>query len=329
MKVLVTGCFGFIGRNFIDYLIKNNIDFIGLDSLETEASKKLFNDSKYENKNFYKINICDLDSDDVLKNKNIDAVVNFAAQTHVDNSISNPDIFINSNILGVAQLLKFCLKNKIENIIHVSTDEVYGSNQNDFFSEVDHFNPSSPYSASKASAELICKSFTKTYGQNIKIVRPANNYGIYQQPEKLIPFSIAQLKNDKNIEVYGNGKQVRHWLHVEDTVSAIYKILTEDEANGIYNIGSGEYLENIALVKNILNHLKLGEDRIDYVEDRPGHDFRYAINFDNLINLGWEPKRKLSSELPIIIDWYSQNKDFWLDDYLKIVDKRKTRLNIN
>ncbi len=328
MNILVTGCFGFIGYNFIKFLEDNDINFVGVDSLETDSAKKLFEISKKSYNNFYNFDICDINDINFYRKEKITAIVNFAAQTHVDNSISFPELFINSNVLGVTSLLKFAMNNEIENILHISTDEVYGSIKEGFFKETDPFNPSSPYSASKASAELICHAFNKTYDLNIKIARPANNFGIFQQPEKLIPFSIAQILNGNNVEIYGEGQQIRHWLHVKDTVNGLMKILTNGEQNETYNIGSGEYLKNIDLVKALLGNFELDEERITYVEDRPGHDFRYAINLDKIHALGWQAENNIETSLSTVVDWYINNKEFWSDDYEKIVVKRKNRLNI-
>ena len=330
MKILVTGCFGFIGYNFINYLKKNNIYHIGVDSLESSSSKELYEINKGENLfKYFDLNIKDLDQNDYLKKQNISTIVNFAAETHVDNSISNPESFIDSNILGVTRLLRFAIENNIENIIHISTDEVYGSVLDEFCEERKILNPSSPYSASKASAELICKSFSKTYGINIKMVRPANNYGKFQQPEKLIPYSIANLIHDKNIEIYGEGKQIRHWLHVEDTVEAIFTVIEKGEENETYNIGSSEYLKNIEIARKLLQVLDLDENRLEYVQERPGHDFRYAIDLSKIQNIGWRAKRSLESELENTVSWYMDNKDFWINDYKIINQKRKKRTQLN
>tara|TARA_B100000965_G_scaffold124755_1_gene103345 strand:+ start:1656 stop:2651 length:996 start_codon:yes stop_codon:yes gene_type:complete len=326
MKVLVTGCFGFIGFNYLNYIYKNfNEEFqiVGIDSLESSCSKK----NRYlspELKNFEIfedtiLNIHNLNID------NIDIIINFAAETHVDNSIFRPEKFVESNILGLTHLLKFAIEKDVDNFIHISTDEIYGSTKDSFFKEEDNIKASSPYSASKASAELICKSFTKTYGLNINMLRPGNNYGIYQQPEKLIPFSIANLLSDKNIELYGNGENVRHWLFVDDTSSAVMKIIEASPQNEIYNIGSGYYLSNLELAKKLLQQLNLDEDRLEFVEDRPGHDFRYATDFSKLESIGWSPLANFDKELTKIVDWYKNNEDWWREEYNYIVRKTRSR----
>mgnify|MGYP001246762396 FL=1 len=326
MKILVTGCFGFIGFNFLNYIFKNyndQFEIVGLDSLESSCSKKNQDLTlKLKNFEFFEDSILNIEN---IKLDNIDIVINFAAETHVDNSIFRPEKFVESNILGLTHLLKFAVKNKIDNFIHISTDEIYGSTKDGYFKEDDRIKASSPYSASKASAELICKSFAKTYGLNINMVRPGNNYGIYQQPEKLIPFSVANLLSDKNIELYGNGENVRHWLFVDDTSSAVMKIIEASPQNEIYNIGSGYYLSNLELAKKLLELLDLEEDRLEFVEDRPGHDFRYATDFTKLESIGWSPLANFDDELARIVDWYKNNEDWWREEYNYIVSKTRSR----
>ena len=332
MKILITGCFGFIGYNFLNTLTKthkNEFKIYGLDSLENIYSKTNFHEFSKSNIDFefFKIDINNIsETENYLKN--LDAIVNFAAESHVDNSISNPEKFINSNVTGVAKLLKFSIKNNISKFYHVSTDEVYGSTVNNFFNENDVFNPSSPYSASKASAELIIDSFTKTYGYECLILRPANNYGIYQQPEKLIPYSISNLLSGKDIEIYGEGKNVRHWLHVDDTVSANLHLLENNYSNGIFNIGSGEYFDNLYVAKKILEALNLDLNRISHIKDRPGHDFRYAVNFNNLLNAGWSPQKKFDDEVTKITEWYKSNYEWWSKGIEEINKNRENRFNL-
>ncbi len=330
MNVLVTGCFGFIGYNFLMYIQKNfpgDFNLVGIDSLITKTSRENqieFDDSK--NFIFYELDINDISS---IEQHRIDLVINFAAESHVDNSITDPNKFIKSNVMGTNELLKFAYKNEIKNFIHISTDEVYGSNKNNFSIETDILNPSSPYSASKASAEMICNAYIKTYDMNIKICRPANNYGNYQQPEKLIPYTIANLLSDKNIELYGDGKHIRHWLHVEDTCLAILNVIDNGRENSIYNIGSGEYFNNVEIANKILEALNLDSSKITFVEDRPGHDFRYAVNFDELKNIGFQPQKNLDEEIFKIVEWYKGNKSWWKEDYLKVLENRLKRTQLN
>tara|TARA_A100001011_G_scaffold393184_1_gene482461 strand:+ start:868 stop:1863 length:996 start_codon:yes stop_codon:yes gene_type:complete len=330
MNFLVTGCFGFIGFNFINKLLderNTEIKIFGIDSLQNDCSIKNHELSKeYDNFNFFKDDINNINTLDI---KNIDTIINFAAESHVDNSIYNPGLFIDSNVKGVSELLKYAIKNNVNNFLHVSTDEVYGSIEDGYFNEGDKLNPSSPYSASKASAELIINSFNRTYGYDVVMVRPANNYGIFQQPEKLIPFSIAKLESGENVEIYGDGKNIRHWLHVDDTSEAILKILDSEIKTGIYNIGSDFYLSNIDLIKKLIEILNFDEEKISYVKDRPGHDFRYATDIQKLMDIGWKPKANFEEELEKTTNWYLNNKNWWESGYKSILDfKREKRLGI-
>ena len=326
MNLLVTGCFGFIGFNFINNLLKekgDDFNIIGIDSLESSCSA--YNKESLSNtKNFtyYKTNINEIKDHNI---QNVDLIINFAAESHVDNSIYNPGVFIDSNVKGVINMLRFAYDLEVENFIHVSTDEVYGSSEKNFNIETDPFNPSSTYSASKASAELIINSFEKTFGYKTKIVRPANNYGIFQQPEKLIPYSIANLETGKNLEIYGEGKNIRHWLHVDDTFSAILHVAQNGDPGEIYNIGSEFYLSNIEVANKILSHFGLNENRLDFVEDRPGHDFRYAVNIDKLKELGWKPTKYFDIEIEKTIDWYLENKEWWFSEYQNIINNKRTK----
>ncbi len=332
MKIIVTGCFGFIGYNFINYLQKNIKDefyIYGIDSLESSCSKINANNFKNEkNFEFFEVDICNINEINFSKN-DIDAVINFAAESHVDNSISYPEKFIRSNVLGSSKVFQNSLFNNIENNIHISTDEVYGSSADEYFDELNILNPSSPYSASKASAEMICRSFIKTYDMNINILRPANNYGIYQQPEKLIPFSIINLIKGNNIEIYGNGENVRHWLHVQDTCDAIFKILIGKFENEVFNIGSGEYLNNLEVANLILKNLDLDSDRLEFVEDRPGHDYRYAIDISKLKDIGWSPSHNIENNIEEIVNWYKSSNDWWEKAFKTVKKNRKKRFKIS
>ncbi len=330
MNILVTGCFGFIGYNFLIYLNKHfpgDFNVIGVDSLITNTSK--INQIEFENSENFKFNKLDINNIDSLQENNTDLIINFAAESHVDNSITDPNKFIKSNVMGTNELLKFAYKNEIDNFIHISTDEVYGSKKDGFSVESDNLNPSSPYSASKASAEMICNAYIKTFDMKIKMCRPANNYGNYQQPEKLIPYTIANLLSGKNIELYGDGKHIRHWLHVEDTCLAILNVINNGKDNSIYNIGSGQYFNNLEIANKILEALELGSDKITFVEDRPGHDFRYAVNFDELKNIGFKPQKNVEEEIFKIVEWYKENKSWWEEDYLNVLENRLKRTKLN
>tara|TARA_B100000427_G_scaffold59868_1_gene47140 strand:- start:55 stop:1053 length:999 start_codon:yes stop_codon:yes gene_type:complete len=332
MKILVTGCFGFIGYNFLNFILENNngeFSILGVDSLNNPYSKLNYkNLAESEYFKFYEEDICNISNFGLSDKDNIDLVINFAAESHVDTSIYNPGLFIKSNVLGVNNLLSFCVENKIKDFIQISTDEVYGSTKDEFYKETMKLNPSSPYSASKASADMLCNSYKTTFGLNIKTIRPANNYGIYQQPEKLIPFSISNLVEKNEIEIYGDGKNIRHWLSVKDTVEAVMFVIEKGKENEIYNIGSGEYFTNNDVAVKLVNYFNFDMDVIKYVKDRPGHDFRYAVNFDKLSNLGWKPKHYFENTLSETIDWYLQNKDWWNKNINEVRKKRDLRFNI-
>lgn len=327
MNTLICGSFGFIGFNFAIDALNKNKDVILMDSLNNRCSEINFNEIN-ESVHKVKLDINQVDIDFIKKNK-ITKIINFAAESHVDNSISNPKSFIHSNIVGFENLLRCSIQSEISEFLHISTDEVYGSYLSDFANEEFKLKPSSPYSATKASADLIGLSYRNTYGLDLKIIRPANNYGIYQQPEKLIPFSIISILNGKKIELYGDGKNIRHWLHVDDTVDGVNHVLEFGKGGEIYNIGSGEYLSNIEIAQKILSTLNLEfDDNVDFIEDRPGHDFRYAVDFSKLTDLKWKPKKNVDSEIDKVINWYKDNVDWWSNNYKKTIESRKSRLNI-
>ena len=330
MKVLITGCYGFIGYNFIKHLqaiYEDDILIYGIDKLTNSYSN--FNSQVDDTINFFHADINDISKIDQLQIKNLDAVFNFAAETHVDTSIYNPDVFIESNVFGVSRLLQYSLRNEVNSFIHISTDEVYGSNKDIFSKEDDKFAPTSPYAASKASAEHVVNSFFKTYGLNCKTIRPANNFGKYQQPEKLIPFSFGNLSVGGNIEIYGDGKNIRHWLYVDDTCKAVETVYKNGKSGEAYNIGSGIYLNNLEITNKILSLLNLGSERIEFVQDRPGHDFRYAVNFEKIKKIGWSPNPDFENQLNETLEWYEQNKDWWKQSFDEILDNRKKRLSLD
>jgi len=330
MNILVTGCFGFIGYNFIKTISEDknfNFNLTGIDLLNNPYSQ-LNKESFLKNNNFefYQENITNINNLNT-ETKEFNLVINFAAESHVDTSIYNPDIFIQSNVMGVNSLLSYCVKNNIENYIQISTDEVYGSASNNFFKEDDNLNPSSPYSASKASADMMCNSYMKTYGLKIKTIRPANNYGPYQQPEKLIPFSISNILEKNELEIYGDGSNIRHWLYVIDTVEGILKVIENGKSGETYNIGSGVYFTNNELALMLVNKFNLGPKAVKYVKDRPGHDFKYAINYNKLSSLGWEPNYKFDNALDETIKWNLENKDWLSANISQIRKNRKLRFN--
>lgn len=314
MTILVTGVCGFIGSNFINYMVNKykNYKFIGIDALTYAADLNYINDIiNKDNFTFYKINICNLeDLDKIFKDNHIDYCVNFAAETHVDRSIVEPNIFIKTNVLGVSNLLDLCLKYNVKRFHQVSTDEVYGYlelDSKELFREDSTLNPSSPYSASKASADLLVNAYHRTFNLDTTISRCSNNYGPNQYPEKLIPLVIKNALNDIEIPIYGNGMNVREWLHVKDHVLGIEKILFNGKSGEIYNIGSDTEISNLDLVKKTLNILGKSESLIKFVTDRPGHDLRYGIDYSKIKReLGYNPTISFNEGLEETIKYYEK-----------------------
>ena len=317
-KILITGGAGFIGANFVHYILNKYDDYkvFNLDKLTYAAN--LDNLSSIENNNnyiFIKGDICNKEFiENLFKKENFDIVVNFAAESHVDRSISDPSIFINTNVVGTQILLDACKKYNVSRFHQVSTDEVYGDLPLDrsdlLFNENNNINPSSPYSASKASADLIVKAYYKTFNLPVTISRCSNNYGKFQHEEKLIQLMIKRALNNAKLPVYGNGLNVRDWLHVYDHCSAIDLIIHEGKVGEIYNVGGNNEKSNIEIVKEILATLGKSEELIYYVKDRKGHDLRYAINSLKLQNeLNWKPKYSLDEGLKETINWY---KNYYL-----------------
>ncbi len=322
MKLLVTGGLGFIGSNFISRVFENHEDWsvVNVDAelygSNHQSLKKFENSSKYS---FVKGNITDQELMEKLVSES-DVVVNFAAESHVDRSISNARPFIDSNILGVFTLLETIKKMK-KKLIHISTDEVYGSFDSGSAKEETRLNPSSPYAASKASAELLIQSYITTYGCNVIITRCTNNYGPKQFPEKLIPKTIILALNDKKIPIYGTGKNIRDWIFVEDHCDAIIDVLIKGKSGESYNISAGNEIDNITIIKKILTIIGKPLENVEFVEDRPGHDFRYSMESTKIRNtLGWSQKKKFEEGLKKTIDWYLENKEWWMNLDQKILD---------
>jgi len=286
---------------------------------------------KYSNHyTFYRKDICDFNSiDKIIKKEKIDYIINFAAESHVDRSIDDPTTFCNTNIMGTQSLLNAAKTNKIKKFVQISTDEVYGSlNFEDSpFTEQTSLAPNSPYSASKASADLLVSAYHKTFGLPINITRCSNNYGPYQFPEKLIPLMINNALNNKELPVYGDGINIRDWIFVIDHCAAILKILLNGRIGEIYNIGGDSEIANIDLIKRILQQLDKPESLIAFVKDRPGHDLRYAINHNKITrDLNWKPEIKFNRGLELTIQWYIDN-DKWLNhiinkDYLTYYEQQ-------
>ena len=314
-KMLITGGAGFIGSNFIHYILSkyNDYQVINLDKLTYAANLDNLKDIE-DNKNYRFIHGDIADQEFIFKlfeNEKFDIVINFAAESHVDNSILNPQIFTINNILGTQVLLDACRKYNIKRFHQVSTDEVYGELPLDdnsiLFTEKTPLNPSSPYSASKASADMLVKSYYRTYSLPITISRCSNNYGPYQHLEKLIPLMISKAINNDNLPVYGNGLNVRDWLHVYDHCTAIDLIIHEGKIGEIYNIGGNNEKSNIDVVKIILKELGKSEKLIKYVNDRPGHDLRYAIDSTKIkTTLNWKPVYSFEKGILDTIKWYTK-----------------------
>jgi dTDP-glucose 4,6-dehydratase len=313
MKLLITGGLGFIGSNFILNTLQNseefkitNIDAEFYGSNHTNLSK-IQNSKNY---NFVKGNIKDYD----LMNKLIsesDMIVNFAAESHVDRSIKNAKPFMDSNIMGVFNMLEIIRKNK-KKMLHVSTDEVFGSLESNSADENYKLNPSSPYASSKAAAELLINSYIVTYDCNILITRCTNNFGPMQFPEKLIPKVIILAAQNKKIPIYGNGKNIRDWIFVSDHCNAIMKVLLKGKKGKSYNISAHNEVNNLTIIKEILEIMNKSSDQIEFIEDRPGHDFRYSLDSSKIRNeTDWSPKTEFHEGLKKTVEWYLQNKEWW------------------
>ena len=322
MKILVTGAAGFIGTNFVYYeLDKHPEDEIVALDLLTYAGNLKNLDACKENKNFkfVKMDIRDREAINTLfEGEKFDTVVNFAAESHVDRSIEEPEVFLKTNILGTQVLMDASLKYDVKRYHQVSTDEVYGDLPLDrpdlFFTETTPLHTSSPYSASKAAADLLVMAYHRTFGLNITITRCSNNYGPYQFPEKLIPLMINNARHDKSLPVYGEGLNVRDWLHVYDHCAGIDLVMRNGKNGEVYNIGGHNERQNIEVVKTILKELDKPESLITYVTDRKGHDLRYAIDPTKIeTELGWKPKYNFESGIKETIKWYMDNQE-WMDD---------------
>ncbi len=318
--ILVTGAAGFIGANFVYYLLNNRpaLRVIGFDALTYAGNMETLEQAmRCPNFRFVKGDITDAAAvAQVFAEEPIDAVVNFAAESHVDRSIEDPQVFLKTNILGVQVLLDACRANGGVRYHQVSTDEVYGDLPLDrpdlFFTEETPIHTSSPYSASKAGADLLVLAYWRTFGLPVTISRCSNNYGPYHFPEKLIPLMIANALEDKALPVYGDGLNVRDWLYVEDHCKAILAILEKGRIGEVYNVGGHNERTNLDVVKTVLRLLGKGEDKITYVRDRPGHDRRYAIDPTKIrTELGWFPETSFESGMEKTVQWYLDNRPWW------------------
>lgn len=331
MKLLVTGGAGFIGSNFVRYMLDKHPKYkvINVDVLtyagNLETLRDVENNSNYT---FVKGDITDRNKIESIFDQGIDAVLNFAAESHVDRSITDPDIFVKTNIQGTQVLLDVAKKYEVEKFVQVSTDEVYGTlGETGLFTETTSLAPNSPYSASKAGADMLVRAYHETFGLSVNITRCSNNYGPYHFPEKLIPLIIINALKDNPLPVYGDGLNVRDWLHVEDHCQAIDLVLHKGKSGQVYNVGGNNERTNIDIVKTILLQVDKPESLIRFVEDRQGHDKRYAIDATKIREeLGWLPKYSFEDGIKQTVQWYLDNKEWWQriisGDYQEYVSKQ-------
>jgi len=315
LRLLVTGGAGFIGSNFVRKAIGENWPGIShitvVDKLTYAGNRENLSGV---NPSDYEFIVADINDSSILKKhiSKMDAIINFAAESHVDRSIQNPRSSLESNVLGVQNLLQISRESGLQTFIQVSTDEVYGSITSGSWTEAEPLLPNSPYAASKASADLICRSFFRTYGLDVRITRCSNNYGPYQNPEKLIPLIITNLAMNKKIPIYGDGKNIRDWLHVDDHCKAIYNVLKFGSAGEIYNIGGGKELTNLEIAGIILEKMGKNSDSITFVENRLGHDQRYSVNASKIkLELGFSPNTEFQTGIDSTLDWYLRNENWW------------------
>ena len=315
MRILITGGAGFIGSNYVRRIADGTLGGISkitvLDKLTYAGTLTNLSDVKPDSFEFVHGDICDSELVEKLL-KNQDLVVNFAAESHVDRSINGAKDFVVTNVLGTQTLLDAAKKSEVQTYLQVSTDEVYGSIESGSWPETDPLLPNSPYAASKASADLLCRSYNKTHQMDIRITRCSNNYGRNQFPEKVIPLFVTNLIDGKKVPVYGSGLNVRDWLHVDDHCQGIHLALTKGKPGEIYNIGGGTELNNLELTDQILEIMGKGKDSIEYVEDRKGHDLRYSVDITKIsTELGYAPKVLWKQGLLETIDWYQVNEKWW------------------
>jgi len=315
MRLLVTGGAGFIGSNFVRRIVDGTLSGISsiavLDKLTYAGSLSNLNMLPKDSFEFIKGDICDSTLIDSLTKKS-DAVINFAAESHVDRSITAARDFVETNIQGTQTLLSYALKNEVGTFVQVSTDEVYGTIDEGSWSEESPLLPNSPYSASKASADLIVRSYHRTFGLDVRVTRCSNNYGPHQYPEKVIPLFVTNLIDGKKVPLYGNGLNVRDWLHVDDHCKGIHAVLNKGKPGQIYNIGGGRELNNRELTDTILALMGRDSTSIEYVEDRLGHDLRYSVSHEKISReLGYQPQVTFEQGLLETINWYNENESWW------------------
>ena len=316
LKILVTGGAGFIGSYFVKRQLDKNplgiSEIIVLDKLTYAGNMENFSKNERELFRFVEADICDANATDSMI-KAADYVVNFAAESHVDRSLVDASAFLNSNTLGTQVLLENCRRHDIEKFVQISTDEVYGSIAEGSWDENFPLMPNSPYSASKASADLIVRAYQKTFGVNTNVTRCSNNYGPYQYPEKIIPLFVTNLIQKKKLPMYGTGSNIREWIHVEDHCRGIELVISDGKSGEIYNIGSGNEMTNLELASMILKEMEEDESRIDFVNDRQGHDFRYSVSSERISReLGFAPQIDFLRGLRSTIDFYKNESSWWL-----------------
>lgn len=316
MKLLVTGGAGFIGSNFVLYMLQQHPDYqiVNVDALTYAGNlENLKSIENHPNHTFVKADITDAKAIDSLMSQGIDVVVNFAAESHVDRSILEPEVFVKTNVLGTQVLLDAAKKYSVTKFVQVSTDEVYGTlGATGLFTEETPLTPNSPYSASKAGGDLLVRAYHETFGLPVNITRCSNNYGPYQFPEKLIPLMISRALADQALPVYGDGMNIRDWLYVEDHCSAIDLVIHKGVNGEVYNIGGNNERTNVHIVKTVLEELGKPESLITYVQDRPGHDRRYGIDPTKITReLDWKPKHTFETGIKETIQWYLNNREWW------------------
>ncbi len=314
-SILITGGAGFIGSNFVRMMVKQTqYDIVVVDKLTYAGNLQSIEDVFCERCRFVQSDIADAVAMEALfERERFDKVINFAAESHVDRSIEDPQVFIRTNILGVQVLLEASRKHGVKKFVQVSTDEVYGSlGETGLFTEDSPLEPSSPYSASKTSADLLVLAWHKTYGLPVNITRCSNNYGPYQFPEKLIPLMLLKASKDLPLPVYGDGSNVRDWIHVDDHCRALKAVLERGLSGRVYNIGGNSECDNLSVVHSILDVLEKPRSLVQFVEDRKGHDWRYAIDNTRIVEeLGWTPTHSFAEGLKSTIDWYLSNESWW------------------
>jgi len=313
MKYLITGGAGFIGSNFIRYLLNKykDIEIVNLDKLTYCGNLENLKD--VENKENYKFVEGDICNEKLVNDlmKDVDVVVHFAAETHVDRSIMDSSSFVKTDVIGTYILLEASRKNNIKKFIQISTDEVYGSVEKDSFKETDELKPRNPYSASKAGADRLAYSFYCTYNIPVIITRSSNNFGPYQYPEKLIPLFVTNLIEGKKVPVYGDGLNIRDWIYVLDNCDGIDFVINNGNVGEVYNIGGNNEKTNLEITKLVLSFLGKDESSVEYIKDRLGHDKRYSLDSTKISSLGWKPKFDFSNAFKETVDWYKNNEDWW------------------